>query len=230
MVAPLIPVLAEIFDVTPRFMGFIEPAYLIPYGAMVLVWGPLSDRVGRRQVILGSMCGFVALTALATLADGAGAFLAARALIAVGSSGIVPIALALVGDEFPFEQRGHALGWLFGAMAGGIAVGSSAGALLEPAVGWRGLYIIVSALGAGALTVLWRHRRLLDTGPRGQPRPVAAVARSYLALLRAPRARRTYAYVLFNAVLHAGIYPWLGVYLVDRYDLSEVGIGVTMLG
>src|SRR3546814_3894189 len=40
--------------VTPRFMGFIEPAYLIPYGAMVLVWGPLSDRVGRRQVILGS--------------------------------------------------------------------------------------------------------------------------------------------------------------------------------
>lgn len=82
MVAPLIPVLAEIFDVTPRFMGFIEPAYLIPYGAMVLVWGPLSDRVGRRQVILGSMCGFVALTALATLADGAGAFLAARALIA----------------------------------------------------------------------------------------------------------------------------------------------------
>src|SRR3546814_4091091 len=78
MLAPSIPVLAEIFDVTPRFMGFIEPAYLIPYGAMVLVWGPLSDRVGRRQVILGSMCGFVALTALATLADGAGAFLAAR--------------------------------------------------------------------------------------------------------------------------------------------------------
>src|SRR3546814_12134944 len=61
MVAPLIPVLAEIFDVTPRFMGFIEPAYLIPYGAMVLVWGPLSDRVGRRQVILGSMSGFLAM-------------------------------------------------------------------------------------------------------------------------------------------------------------------------
>lgn len=230
MVAPLIPVLAEIFDVTPRFMGFIEPAYLIPYGAMVLVWGPLSDRVGRRQVILGSMSAFVALTALATLADSAGGFLGARALIAIGSSGIVPIALALVGDVFPFERRGHALGWVFGAMAGGIAVGSSAGALLEPAVGWRGLYLIVSALGAGVLTVLWRHRRLLGNRPAAQPRPVRAVARSYLALLRARRARRTYAYVLFNAVLHAGIYTWLGVYLVDRYALSEAGIGFALLG
>lgn len=230
MVAPLIPVLAETFDVTPRFMGFIEPAYLIPYGAMVLVWGPLSDRIGRRRVILRSASAFMVLTALATLASSTGTFLAARGLIAVGASGIVPIALALIGDVFPFEQRGHALGWLFGAMAGGIAVGSSAGALLEPAVGWRGLYLIVSVLGTAVLVVLWHHRAPLSSRPAGHPRPVSAVARGYVSLLGAARAQRTYIYVLFNAVLHAGIYTWLGLYLVERYDLSEVGIGLALLG
>lgn len=230
MVAPLIPVLAEIFNVTPRFMGFVEPAYLLPYGAMVLVWGPLSDRIGRRRVILGSMGAFVVLTALATVADSAGSFLTARTVIAIGASGIVPVALALVGDVFPFQQRGRALGWIFGAMAGGIAVGSSAGALIEPVLGWRGLFIVVSGLGSGAFFLLWRHRSLLTGRPTGQRRAFRAVAYGYLQLLGSSRARRTYAYVLFNGVLHAGIYTWLGLYFVDRYDLGEIGIGLALLG
>lgn len=230
MVAPLIPGLAEIFEVSPRLMGFVEPAYLIPYGLMVSVWGPLSDRIGRRRVIVGSMGAFVMLTALATAANSAGTFVAARAVIAVGASGIVPIALALVGDVFPFQVRGQALGWLFGAMAGGIAVGSSAGALLEPVIGWRGLFLGVSGLGAVALIVLWQHRSLLGGRPAGQPRPLAVVARGYVALLYTKRARRTYAYVLFNAILHAGIYTWLGFYFVRRYGLGEVGIGLALLG
>lgn len=62
MVAPLIPRLGEVFHTSPDLVGLAVPAYLIPYGAMVLVWGPVSEHLGRRPVILGSLA---ALTALA---------------------------------------------------------------------------------------------------------------------------------------------------------------------
>jgi len=39
-----------------------------------------------------------------------------------------------------------------------------------------------------------------------------------------------YVYVFLNAVFHSGIYTWLGLYFIHRYDLSEVGIGIALLG
>jgi predicted MFS family arabinose efflux permease len=53
---------------------------------------------------------------------------------------------------------------------------------------------------------------------------------AYFALLLLPRARRTYLYVLLNAVLHSGIYTWLGVYFAGEYSLHNVGIGLALLG
>ncbi|BBX88081.1 hypothetical protein MAUB_62820 (plasmid) [Mycolicibacterium aubagnense] len=101
MVAPLIPQLAHEFGSSTDLLGLAVPAYLVPYGAMTLLWGPLSDRIGRKRVILGSAAGFVVLTALTALADGPRMFIAFRLLTALGASGVVPISLALIGDVSP---------------------------------------------------------------------------------------------------------------------------------
>lgn len=107
MIAPMLPRLAALFGTSPGVVGPAVPAYLIPYGAMTLVWRPVSDRLGRRPVILGSLAAFTVLTAATAFAPSAGAFIALRAATAVGASGVVPIALALVGDLVPFAQRGR---------------------------------------------------------------------------------------------------------------------------
>lgn len=229
MVAPLIPRLAELFDASTNVVGLAVPAYLLPYGLMQLVWGPLSDRLGRGRLILGSLAAFIVLTALTAAVGGAGGFIGIRLLTAVGASAVVPISLALIGDLFEYRRRGHALGWLFGAMAGGMAFGSSAGALLEPVIGWRGLFLGVSGLAAVVFAVLLRRRPLLAGQPSGQRRTLRQVARGYLQLLSDRRAARTYTYVLFNAVLHSGVYTWLGLYFTRRYGLSETGIGLALL-
>ncbi|MET8326191.1 MFS transporter [Streptomyces sp. NPDC005181] len=233
MIAPVLPRLAAAFGSTPGMVGLAVPAYLIPYGVMTLVWGPASDRLGRRPVILASLAAFTALTAATALAPTAGAFIALRLATAIGASGVVPIALALVGDLVPFAQRGRVLGWLFGAMAGGIAVGSSAGALAEPAVGWQGLFLAAAAAGLLLLLAAVRALRTLPapaTAAGTARPPVRRVAAGYLALLRLPRGRRTYGYVALNAVLHSGVYTWLGLYLERRFDLGSVGIGLALLG
>ena len=230
MVAPLIPRLATLFGSTPSAVGWAVPAYLIPYGAMTLVWGPLSDRVGRAPVILGSLVAFVVLTAATAAIGDATSFVVARSVTAVGASGVVPISLALIADLVPYRERGRALGLFFGAMAGGIAIGSSAGALAEPLIGWRGLFLAVAGVAAVALAWLARVRGRFPRASTEALTPASVVARNYLRLLADGPARRTYLYVLINAVLHSGVYTWLGLYFERRFGLGETGIGLALLG
>ena len=74
----------------------------------------------------------------------------------------------------------------------------------------------------------------LDAVPRCRlrrpPPSPRAVSRGYRSLLALPRARRTYGYVLLNAVLHGGVFTWLGLYLQRRFGVGEVGIGLALLG
>ena len=228
MVAPVLPALAGDLHTTPDLIGLAVPAYLVPYGAMVLLWGPLSDRWGRRPVILTSLAAFTVLTATTALASTAPWFILLRLATALGASGVVPIGLALIGDLVPYKSRGRALGWLFGGMAGGMALGAAGGALAEPLLGWRGLFLGVAAAG---LVLLVLGTRLIPATPRpSAPPPARQVAAGFAALLRTQRGRRTYGYVLINAVLHSGVYTWLGVYLHQHFGLDETHIGLTLLG
>jgi len=230
MVAPLIPRLATAFAVSEQMIGFIVPAYMIPYGVSILVYGLLSDRLGRRRIMLTSLLAFVGLTALTATAQSASQLVLWRLATGVGASGVVPLALALIGALFPYAQRGRPLGWLFGAMAGGMAFGSTFGALLEPFVSWRGIFLGVSVLGAGVLSLLLPSQRLLGDASHTSTGTLRDLLTAYGSLLGPGRGRRTYAYVLLNAVFHSGVFTWLGVYFARRYGLGEVGIGLALLG
>lgn len=231
MVAPLIPRFAAAFAATEQTVGLIVPAYLIPYGVSTLFYGLFSDRLGSRRIMLGSLLAFVVLTAMTATTQSLGQMVVWRLVTGLGASGVVPLALALIGHLFPYERRGRPLGWLFGAMAGGAAFGSTFGALLQPVLGWRGVFAAVALLGTGILGLLWPSRHLLgEPAAPGTKGSVADVRGGYRALLGPWRGRRTYAYVLVNAIFHSGVYTWLGLYFARRYGLGEVGIGLAILG
>ncbi|RUL87931.1 MFS transporter [Tautonia sociabilis] len=67
MVAPLIPRLAEVFGVSGRAVGLMVPAYMIPYGVATLFYGLLSDRLGRRPILVGSLVAAALAVALLSL-------------------------------------------------------------------------------------------------------------------------------------------------------------------
>lgn len=230
MVAPLIPRLSTMFLVSGQTIGLIVPAYMIPYGVSTLFYGLLSDRPGRRRIMLASLLAFVILTALTATAQSAAQLILWRLLTGLGASGVVPLALALIGHLFPYEERGRPLGWLFGAMAGGMACGSTFGALLEPFIGWRGIFLGVSILSAGVLGLLWPSQRLLGDAPPAPTGTVRELFLAYRSLLGSGRGRRTYTYVLLNAIFHSGVFTWLGLYFAQRYGLGEMGIGLAILG
>lgn len=230
MVAPLIPRLSGAFGVSAQSIGLLVPAYMIPYGVSTLFYGLLSDRIGRRRIMLASLSAFVVLTAFTATAQSAAQMVVWRTLTGLGASGVVPLALALIGTLFPYERRGRPLGWLFGAMAGGMAFGSTFGVILEPFIGWRLLFVAVAGVGAVLLAWLAYYRDLFGETPASPHPTVVQVFSGYRELFMSRRGARTYSYVLLNAVFHSGVFTWLGVYFQKRYGLGEVGIGLALLG
>ena len=131
LVAPLIPALAVEFHSSTNLLGMLVPAYMLPYGISTLFYGPLSDRIGRKPVILTLLVMMVVTIAGVATARTAHQMLAWRLLGGIATGGIVPIALALLGDLFPYAERGRPMGWMFGAMAGGMAFGSTPWRVVE---------------------------------------------------------------------------------------------------
>lgn len=230
MVAPIIPALSKAFGASVQTVGLIVPAYLIPYGIATLVYGLLADRLGIQRVMLASLAAFTALTALTATATSIGQIALWRIVTGLGASGVVPLALVLVGKLFPYEQRGRPLGWLFGAMAGGMAFGSPLGAVLVPFIGWRGLFLVVGATGGFVLVWFLPYRRIIANAMRPVGGTLGDLVRGYRSLLSTSRGQRTYGYVLVNSMFQSGIFTWLGVYLVQRYGLGPVGVGLALLG
>ena len=230
MVAPLIPRLSHSFRVSEQFIGLMVPAYMIPYGLSTLFYGLLSDRLGRRRIMLGSLAAFILLTLTTATARSASQILWWRLLTGLGASGVVPLALALIGDLFPYEQRGRPLGWLFGAMAGGMAFGSSFGVILTPYIGWRMLFVGVASGTAVVFGLLLKYSGHLGRQTTTRVHSVADVMNGYRSLLDNARGVRTYGYVLLNSLFHSGVYTWLGVFFAQRYHLGEIGIGLALLG
>lgn len=230
MVAPIIPTLAGTFATSVERVGLIVPAYLIPYGIATLIYGLLADRLGIHRVMFGSLATFAVLTALTATAASIGQIALWRVLTALGASGVVPLGLALVGRLYPYEERGRPLGWLFGAMAGGMAFGAPLGAMIVPYIGWQGLFLMVGAAGGALLFVFLPYRRTIAAAAQPVMGTFRDLFRGYRILLGTPRGMRTYGYVLVNSMFHSGVFTWLGVYLERRYGLGPVGIGVALLG
>ncbi|HEX7348633.1 MAG TPA: MFS transporter [Rhodanobacteraceae bacterium] len=230
MVAPLIPRLAVLFGSPVGWVGLAIPAYVVPQGLSILFAGPLSDRLGRRRVILGALIAFSLVTAATISARNVTEFIGWRLVTGIVAAGVVPIGLTLIGDVIPYARRGRAVGWLFGSIAGGTATGAAVGALIEPLLGWRGLFAVVAAALAAVIVAALATHAFPRRARRPPPVPWATVARGYAQLLAHARAQRTYGYVLLNAILQSGVFTWLGVYLHQRFGLDETHIGLVLLG
>jgi predicted MFS family arabinose efflux permease len=231
MVAPLIPALAREFDVIPDGLGWLVPGFSIAYGASTLLYGVLSDRLGRAPVLL-SLLLFASLTTMTiSFATSARELVTLRILSGVGCGGAVTIALAAIGDRYPYVVQGRPMGRIFGAVAAGMGLGSSLGPILNPLFGWRSEF---RTLGCGfALMAIFLSRRRARSfigTTQHRSDSYKKIAYEYLFVLDSPRGRRTMAFIFSNGVFHGGIFAWLGLLIASRYHLGDVGIGIVLVG
>ncbi len=101
VVSPILPAIAQNLDVDIARAGLLISAYMIPFGIFQLVFGPLADRYGKKQIITASMVLFTLATGICALGTNLIDLGIYRGLTGVFAASVMPISLALIGDIFP---------------------------------------------------------------------------------------------------------------------------------
>jgi len=128
IVVPLLPFYALDMHATPETIGWIIAAFSISQLVASPLWGRVSDRFGRRPVLLISLTSSAAAFMIFGLADTIGLLFVSRIVQGIGG-GTTGVAQAYVADTIPPAQRARALGWLSAATAAGVIIGPAIGSL-----------------------------------------------------------------------------------------------------
>ncbi|MEV5963832.1 MFS transporter [Kribbella sp. NPDC051952] len=137
-----IPSLMRDLDATPQDIQWVIDAYILAFAGLLLTAGSLSDRFGRRKMLLIGLVLFGAASLLATMAETPWQLIACRGLMGVGGSLLMPSTLSLLFTVFPPEEQRKAMaGWSMVAMVGVVA-GPTVGGVLLNHFWWGSIFLI----------------------------------------------------------------------------------------
>jgi DHA1 family bicyclomycin/chloramphenicol resistance-like MFS transporter len=182
IVVPAMPLLAEAFDDSPARVQLVLTLYLAGIGAGQLVYGPVSDRFGRRPVVIAGLIVFLAGTLLCGLAPSLTALIAGRLLEALGACAGIVLGRAIIRDVYEREAAARGLAIVMMAMSIVPGISPAIGAYLTEFVGWRATF---AALGVfGAIVLALTVTRLGETNINPVRLDFVGMLRSSLSLLR----------------------------------------------
>ena len=218
---PSLPDMAAWFGVSYSLMQQSVALYLALSAALQVVIGPISDRYGRRKVLLWALALFLLATLGTLLAPNATVFLIFRMAQAVIAAAMV-LSRAIVRDMVSDAEAASMIGYVTMGMSLVPMVGPVIGGFLDDLYGWQASFALLLLLGAATLALVWA-----DLGETASPRRIslAEQVRSYPALLA---SRRFWGYTLSAAFASGCFFAYLGgaPYVGDKiYGLSSTHVG-----
>src|SRR5690606_24869364 len=222
----MLPALAEIANelgvVEENHRQAVIVVYLLAFGASQVVYGPLSDRYGRRPVLLGGLAVFVLGSIAAMLAGSFATLLLARALQGLGAGGPRVVAVAIARDRFEGPMLGQVMSLAMMVLMIVPVLAPSIGQWILLVAAWR--WIFSALLGFGLALEQWTVWRLPQTlSPARRRRiSVAAVLGGYREFLTCRDSLvHTLGMVLIMSFLFAFVMSSQQV-LVDLYGVGTV--------
>jgi DHA1 family bicyclomycin/chloramphenicol resistance-like MFS transporter len=218
---PSLPGMASYFGVPYGVMQQSVALYLALSAALQIVIGPISDRFGRRKVLIGSLVLFLFATVGTLLAPNATVFLIFRMAQAVIASGMV-LSRAVVRDMVADAQAASMIGYVTMGMSLVPMIGPVIGGVLDDLYGWKANFGLLLVLGLGVLWLVWA-----DLGETAVVRKVSLMdqVRTYPGLLA---SRRFWGYTLSAALASGCFFAYLGgaPYVGDKvFGLSSTQVG-----
>ncbi len=154
IVSVSVPSIVGDLGISSTEIQWVQEIYTLLFAALLLTWGRIADRVGRRRIMLTGVVLFVAASVLCAVAESGGVLILGRALQGLGGSMILPTTLALLNANFQGRDRGIAFA-VWGSTIGGMAaIGPLLGGWLTENASWRwafGINIPVGALVVAGL-------------------------------------------------------------------------------
>ncbi|MGY6549743.1 MAG: multidrug effflux MFS transporter [Roseinatronobacter sp.] len=199
---PSLPTMAAHFQTDYAVMQLAVSLYLVVNAVLQLFIGTISDRFGRRPVMIGALIGFCLATAGTLLAQTAVSFLVFRMLQAVVIAGVVVSRASIrdVLDEGPAASR---IGYVTMGMAVVPMVAPALGGALDEAFGWQGSFVLMLVSGLVVLLLTWRDM--------GETKPAETRSTGIIAALpELARARRFWGYCATATLASGAFFAYLG--------------------
>ena len=233
LIPPLLPLLTKDFQVDPGYGGRAVTVYSLSSAFFSLLFGYLSDRLGRKPFILLGLLGFSSVSFLTRYAGSMETFFLLRCLSGMATGALVPSMTSFAADSFRYEQRGRAMGILSMPYFVAAIVGIPLAAVVASTWGWRLIFLALSAAALGCAALVYR----ILTDPSTQVEAVAIpqrleMERIQLVWKRILKNRETSSILLASMLSSSaivGFITYLGSHLVADRHLSVKQVGFVYL-
>jgi DHA1 family bicyclomycin/chloramphenicol resistance-like MFS transporter len=226
MYLPSFPDIGRVLNTSPATVQLTLSLYLVAYAAGQVIYGPLSDRFGRIPVLRSALAIFCAASLACALAPTIETLLVARAFQALGSSGSIVLARAIVRDLYSGARAGRELS-LMGAIMSLAPVGAPMiGGVIHTAFGWRSHFVLQIAFGLIAAFLVWRKLPETLRTPTPGPFSVRTILSGYAIIAR---NCAVLSYLAMLSVSFAGVFAWISgssFVLQDIYGLTALSYGL----
>ena len=222
---PSMPSMTDALHTDGATMQLTLTAYLVGFAVSQLVYGPLSDRYGRRPVLFAGLVLYVATSAECALAGTIDELIVGRLFQSMGACAGPVVGRAVVRDLYDGEKAAKVLGYVGFVLAVSPAFAPVLGAHLHGWFGWRANFVFVALFGAAIGVIMWRK-----LGETHQPDPqsglgLGRMAASYATLWRSPTFL---AYTLNLSLAFTALFVYISespFVFIDMLGTSERAYG-----
>ncbi|MFC1575640.1 MFS transporter [Gemmatimonadota bacterium] len=205
IISPILPLIGEQLDIADTLLGTLVTAYSLMVGVFAIISGPISDRVGRRRILLmGTLVMTAALVCHVFVVDYV-SFLAVRVFAGVAGGILSGAAVSYIGDYFPYNRRGWAMGWVMSGSAFGQIFGIPMGVVLAGQFGFRAPFYLFAITTALTFILIWFRLPQPPVRKREGRLTIRGAMAGYWAMLKR-REIRAAALAFFLMFLGVSIY------------------------
>ncbi|MBH63653.1 MAG: Bcr/CflA family drug resistance efflux transporter [Alphaproteobacteria bacterium] len=222
---PSLPTLVAVFDASTSEVQLTLSVFLMGFATCQLVYGPLSDRFGRKPILIVGLSIFVAASAACALASSIEALIALRLMQAVGACSAGVVSRAVVRDLFDRRNAARMLAYSGALMGLAPAIAPLIGAYILVWIGWEANFFVVALWGGGLILIVSFGLKESNTAPDH----LALLPIRMFANVRRLLSSRIYTgYALTNSAVFSGLFAFISgssFVLIDVLEIPPVEFG-----
>ena len=220
IISPILPQIGDDLGIADAALGTLVSAYSLMVGIFAILSGPVSDRIGRRRILLIGCGTMTVALMLHTLVSDYASFLAVRMFAGMAGGILSGAAVSYIGDYFPYERRGWATGWVMSGSALGQIAGIPIGIVLAGQWGFKAPFYIFAVTMAATILLLF-FRVPQPPGKQSlEQLTVGKAAADYAAMLRRPE-------VAWAAVAYFVMFLGVSIFTVYLPTWLERDLGIS---
>jgi len=226
MYVPSMPDIGRLLGTDASAVQWTLSAYLVGFAIGQIIYGPISDKYGRKPTVLIALALFSAGSLACAVAPNINTLIAARTVQALGGCGAIVMARAIVRDLYSGERAGCELSRMGAIMSVAPVFAPLVGGVVQASLGWRANFIIIVVIGMGTIVFTWHLLPETLHARRAAPITLMNILRSYGGFVR-NRVFQTNLGIV--ALSYAGLFAWISdspFVLQDLYGLSPLEFSV----